>query len=71
MHEAHTLPGHGIFIATAEVEDRRRDCPIDRGLNRHEGVIAVNNDPWAFGAGQRGERGNSIEYAAAVEQAAG
>ena len=55
MHEPHALAGHRIFIAAAEVEGRCGDRRIDRRLDRHEGMIAVDHDPRAVGPGKRGE----------------
>ena len=52
MHEAHAFAGHRIFIAAAEVEGRCGDRRIDRRLDRHEGVIAVDRRPTGRPAGR-------------------
>jgi len=68
MHEAHTLAGHGIFIAAAEDERRCGDLRGDRRLDGHETVIAVDDHPRPLGPGESGQLGNPVKHAAAVEQ---
>src|SRR5207248_4289326 len=68
VEEGAAFAGHRIFVPAAEVEDRARRRFAEQLLQRHEGVIAVDYDPWTLRAAERRELVDTVESPPTAEQ---